>query len=213
MGPAWALAADVAARLHVRIEPVQVSLEERLSAVSHDDVDLDIAPLLVTPQRRRIVDFVLYSSSAQCLYGRADNPKIAGMDRLEALDRPSITIAYIAGSPQKDWLHARFPRAHIIAVEGSLAEGPRDAVVAGKADAGPIDSFFFAQLARTTPGLVPIPSETACLNSREMTVPIGMAVAKGQPSFLSWLRAIAAADRSRIVTAQKRVTDLGSAAF
>ncbi len=190
-GPAWRLAEEYAHRLGVRIETTAVSFDDKVSILTGGSVDISIVPLLDTPERDRIVDTILYSMAAQCLFGLADNTKVSGTASVDALDRPDVTIAFITDTPQGAWLQGRLPRAKRDGVPGNITSVAVDEITSRRADVAPIDKFFFADLARRVPGLVSIPK--ACLASDELPIPIGMAVDKGQPAFVAWLRAVAAA--------------------
>ena len=209
-GPAWVLVEEYAKRLGVRIETVPVSFDTKVGVLSTDEVDITAAPLLMTQARAKAVDLIGYSISAQCLVGRAGNSKLAGARGIDALNRPDVTIAYITGSPQGAWLQNRLPRASRRGVPGNLADVPVDEVLSGRADVTTTDKFFFVGLAKKTPGLVSVPKGAACLASRELPIPIGMAIAKNQPVFLAWLRAVAVAIRPRVEAEQAKVELLGS---
>lgn len=209
-GPAWRLAEEYAKRLGVRIKTVPVDFDSKVAVLSTDRVDITIAPLLVTPARQKDVDLVAYSVSAQCLFGRADNPKLASITRIGQLNRPDITVAYNVGSPQGAWVLKRLPKAAAVGVAGNLANVPVAEILAHKADVSTIDAFFFKGLQQKTPGLISIPKGTACLASRELPLPIGMAVAKQQPAFLTWLRAVADEIKPQVIAAEARVEKAGS---
>ncbi len=164
----------------------------------------------MTPARQKDVDLVAYSMSAQCLFGRADNPKLASVTRIGQLNRPDITVAYNVGSPQGAWVLKRLPKAATIGVVGNLANVPVADIMAQKADVSTIDKFFFVGLQQKTPGLVSIPRGAACLASRELPIPIGMALAKQQPAFIAWLRAVAVEVKPEVDVEEARVERLGS---
>ena len=187
-GPAWVLAEEFAKRLGVRLETVDVNFDGKIAALNSGNVDITIAPLLVTPERIKTVDMISYSLAAQTLFGKRDNPKLKNIKSIDQLNKPGITIAYIEGSPQGKWLIQRLPRAKKIAVKGNLADVPLNPVLIGNADVANIDKFFFAGLAEKNPGLVSIPWDF--MSSMEFPLPIGMAIKKGQPVFLEWLRAV-----------------------
>ena len=208
-GAAWLLAKTYADRLGVQLQTVPVGFDDKVAVLADDRADITIAPLLRTPERERTVDFIPYSMAAHCVFARADNPKIAGAQTLDDLDRSDIVIGAIAHTPQGAWLTRRLPRAKSREVAGSLADLATDEVVAGRADVAPIDKFFFAGLAKRVPGLVTIPRGEACATSRELSIPIGMASAKGQPAFLRWLRAVAKARRPETEAEQARVVAAG----
>lgn len=208
-GPAWLLAKDYARRLGVRLEAVPSDFDSKTAMLLDGRVDITVAPLLVTPVRERQVDVIAYSVSAQCLFGRADNPKLAGVTRIDQLNRPDITVAYNAGSPQGAWVVKRLPRAATHGVAGNLANVPVAEITAGQADVTTIDKFFFAGLQQKVPGLVSIPRGRACLASRELPIPIGMAVVKDQPAFVAWLRAVAREVGPQAAAEQRRVERAG----
>jgi len=207
-GPAWQLAEEYAKRLGVTLETVPVDFDTKVSVLAGGQADITIAPLLATPERAKSVDLILYSVSAQCLFGRADNPKVAGAAGIDDLNRPEIRIAYIAGSPQGAWLQKRLPRAAHRPIAGSLADVPVAEVLSRRADVSTVDKFFFTGLAQKTPGLITLPKDY--MTSRELPIPIGMAISKGQPELLTWLRAVAAAVRPEVAAEETRVEKAGS---
>jgi polar amino acid transport system substrate-binding protein len=189
-GPAWALAGEYAHRLGVKLEVVPVSHETKVPILATGQVDITIAPLSVTPTREKVVDFIVYSSSALCFFGQASNPKLKGITTVDQLDTPDITIGYFTGTPPETWLPVRLPKAPRRGVPGSGANAPVDEILSHRADVAPIDAVAWPDLARKVPGLVSVPAGDACLQSSEMATPVGMAIDKNQPEFLAWLRAV-----------------------
>ena len=208
-GSAWLLAREYARRLGVRLETVPVTFDDKVSILDADRVDITIAPLLRTASREAMVDMISYSMAAHCVFGRADNPKLAQATALDDLNRRDITIGLIAASPQGAWLQQRLPMAKVDAAPGSIADLATAEIMAGRADVAPIDKFFFAGLARRVPGLITIPRGAACLASEELAIPIAMAVAKGQPAFLTWLRSVAEEVQPKLAAEQARVVAAG----
>jgi polar amino acid transport system substrate-binding protein len=207
-GPAWRLAEEYANRLGVRLETVPVTFDNKVSILTSGQVDITIAPLLQTPEREKIVDFITYSMSAQCLFGLAANPKVAQATSLDDLNRSDVTIAYIIGSPQGAWLEKRLPRAQRRGVPGSVADVAIDEITSHRADVANIDKFFFSGLAKKVPGLISVPKEY--LTSRELPIPVGMAINKNQPEFLAWLRAVAEAIRPQLTAEEEELEKAGS---
>ncbi len=209
-GPAWRLAEEYASRLGVRLETVPVSFDDKVSILKGGQVDITIAPLLVTAERGKLVDFIPYSISAQCLFGLASNPKVARAVSIDDLNRPGVTITYITGTPQGAWLTKRLPATTQHGVAGNTADVPVDEILSGRADATSIDKFFFAGFAKKHPGLATVPKGDACLASKELPIPIGMAIDKNQPVFLAWLRAVAEAIKPQTDAEELRVEKAGS---
>jgi polar amino acid transport system substrate-binding protein len=92
-GPAWLLLNEYAKRLGVKVELVPVSHETKVPVVTTGQVDLTIAPLSATEERKKVVDFVVYSNSTVCMFGKADNPKLKDAKSVDDLDREDITVA------------------------------------------------------------------------------------------------------------------------
>ena len=206
-GPAWRLAENYARRLGVRIETTPVSFDDKVSILAGGTVDIAIVPLLVTPEREAVVDMIRYSASAHCVFGLADNPKVAAADRLDDLDQPAVTIGFIDGTPQGAWLQKRLSRAAQDGVPGNLADLATGEILAHRADVAPIDKFFFPGLQKKVPGLASVPKD--CLASQELPITIGMAIAKGQPAFVDWLRAVAAAAKPEVDAEMAKTIEAG----
>lgn len=206
-GPAWRLAEEYAQRLGVRIETTPVSFDDKVSILASGRVDISIVPLLDTPERDKIVDIIRYSMAAQCLFGLASNPKVSGAGSVDTLDRSDVTIAFITGTPQGAWLQGRLPQAKRDGIPGDITSVAVDEITSHHADVAPIDKFFFADLARKVPGLASVPKE--CLTSQELPIPIGMAVDRGQPVFLAWLRAVAEAAKPEVDAEMAAIVEVG----
>ncbi|MCB1498849.1 MAG: transporter substrate-binding domain-containing protein [Bauldia sp.] len=189
-GPAWLLAEEYAKRLGVELEVVPVSHETKVPILAAGGADITIAPLSVTPQRQEVVDFVTYSQSSLCLFGKADNPKIKDLTSVDDLNSEDITIAFFTGTPPENWAPTRFPKAQLHGVAGSGANAPVEEIMAGRADVAPIDYAAWPTLAKQVPGLIVFPPGDACLQSQEMKTDVGLAVDKADPAFYAWLQAV-----------------------
>ena len=208
-GPAWRLAEEYARRLGVRLETVPVGSADKVSILATGHVDITIAPLIDTPAREKVVDFIFYSTSAQCMFGLASNVKFSQAGSIDDLNRPATRIAYVKGTPSGSWIVDRLPQATKVGVTASGDGAAVDEILSGGADAAPIDKFFFADLARKVPGLGTLPKGDACLGSEEMATPVGIAVDKNQPAFLAWLREVAEAIKPEVEAEEARVVKAG----
>ena len=204
-GPAWVLAEEYAERLGVKLEVVPVSHETKVPILASGGADITIAPLAVTPQRQEVVDFVTYSQSSLCLFGKGDNPKIKDLTSVDDLNNADITIAYFTGTPPESWAPTRFPEAQLRGVAGSGANAPVEEIMAGRADVAPIDYAAWPTLAKQVPGLISFPSGDACLQSQEMKTDIGLALDKGDPAFLAWLQAVHEEVKDQVTAEEIRI--------
>jgi polar amino acid transport system substrate-binding protein len=209
-GPAWFLAQDYADRLGVKLEVVPVSHETKIPILATGDADISIAPLSVTPKRMEVADFVVYSRSSLCFFGREDNPKLEAAKSVDDLNRDDIVMAYFTGTPPEAWAPTRFPKMQFRAVTGSGANAPVEEIMSGRADVAPIDNAAWPQLSRQVPGLVVFPQGDDCLQSTEMATEVGLAVDKRDPVFRDWLQAVYDADRAQVEAEELKILKGGA---
>jgi len=188
-GPAWMLANEYAKRLGVKLEAIPVSHETKVPVLASNQVDISVTPLAETPDRLKVVDFVIYSTTSVCLFGLSSNPKFAGAKSVDDLNRPDITIAYYTGGGEESWVKERFPKAQLRGVAGS-GVAPVEEVMAKRADAVPINRVPWVAMGRKLKQLAVLPKDDNCQGSTEKAAPVGMAVDKNQPAFLQWARAV-----------------------
>jgi polar amino acid transport system substrate-binding protein len=206
-GPAWDISKEWAKRLGVKLEPVLVSHETKVPVLAANQVDISVTPLAETPERSKVVDFVLYSNTSVCMFGRADNPKFASAKSVDDLNSPDFTIAYFIGAAEEGWVKQRFPKAKLVGVVNSGATAPLEDVMAKRADAAPINRIPYVPMSRKVKGLAALPNANKCQDSTEKAQPVGAAIDKNQPEFLEWLRAVEKSMHSDLVQSEQRVVD------
>ena len=133
-GPAWLLATEYARQLGVKLRTVPVSHETKVPVLAANQVDMTISPLGETPERLKVVDFVIYSATSVCMFGRADNAKLAKAASVDDLNQPDVTIAYFTGGAEEGWVKERFPKAKLRAVASSGATAAIEEIMARRAD-------------------------------------------------------------------------------
>ncbi|MEP6701624.1 MAG: transporter substrate-binding domain-containing protein [Betaproteobacteria bacterium] len=205
-GPAWLLANEYAKRLNVKLEAVPVSHETKVPVLASNQVDISVTPLAETPDRLKVVDFVIYSSTSVCMFGLSANPKFAQSKSVDDLNRPDITIAYYTGGGEESWVKERFPKATLRGVAGS-GVAPVEEVMAKRADAVPINRVPWVAMGRKLTALSALPKENNCQNSTEKAAPVGMAIDKNQAAFLTWARAVEKDMEAKLVADETRIID------
>jgi polar amino acid transport system substrate-binding protein len=205
-GPAWLLANEYAKRLNVKLDAVPVSHETKVPVLASNQVDISVTPLAETPDRLKVVDFVIYSSTSVCMFGLASNPKFANAKSVDDLNKPEITIAYYTGGGEEGWVKERFPKAQLRGVAGS-GVAPVEEVMAKRADAVPINRVPWVAMGRKLKQLAVLPKENNCQNSTEKAAPVGMAIDKNQPAFLQWTRAVEKEIEPQLKKDEARVID------
>jgi polar amino acid transport system substrate-binding protein len=205
-GPAWLLAQEYAKRLGVKLEPIPVSHETKVPVLASNQVDISVTPLAETPERLKVVDFIIYSNTSVCMFGLKANPKFAGAKTVDDLNKPEITIAYYTGGGEEGWVKERFSKAQLRGVAGS-GTAPVEEVLAKRADAVPINRVPWVAMGRKLPQLGVLPSENNCQNSMEKSAPVGMAIDKNQGMFLQWARAVEKEIEPKLRASEAQVVD------
>jgi polar amino acid transport system substrate-binding protein len=188
-GPAWILSNEYAKRLGVKLLPVLVSHETKVPVLAANQVDMTISPLSVTPARQKVVDFVTYSKTSLCVFGRADNPKVKNAKSVDDFNKADITVAYLTGGGEEAWVKSRFPDAKLRGVASGVA-APVEEIMAKRADVTPINRIPWIALNKKVKGLHALPEGNNCQDSTEMASEIGLAINKDQPKYLAWLNAV-----------------------
>src|SRR6266705_3720906 len=199
-------AKEYAKRLNVKIEPVPVSHETKVPVLASNQVDISVTPLAETPERLKVVDFIIYSTTSVCMFGLASNPKFAQAKSVDDLNRPDITIAYYTGGGEEGWVKERFSKAQLRGVAGS-GVAPVEEVMAKRADAVPINRVPWVAMGRKLKQLAVLPKENNCQNSTEKAAPVGMAIDKNQAAFLQWTRAVEKEIEPQLKKDEARVID------
>jgi polar amino acid transport system substrate-binding protein len=206
-GPAWVLSEEYAKRLGVKLQPVLVSHETKIPVLAANQVDISITALAETPDRDPVVDFVLYSNTSVCMFGRADDARFARAKTVDDLNQPDVTIAYFIGGAEEGWVKQRFPKAKFLGVANSGATAPLEDIMAGRADAAPINRIPWVPMNHKVKGLTVLPKEQNCQGSTEKAQPVGMATDKNQPVFLTWLRAVETTIQPKLEAAEQQVVE------
>jgi polar amino acid transport system substrate-binding protein len=205
-GPAWMLAREYARRLNVKLEPIPVSHETKVPVLASNQVDISITPLAETPERLKVVDFIIYSSTSVCMFGLSSNPKFSAAKSVGDLNKAGITIAYYTGGGEEGWVKERFPKAELRGVAGS-GVAPVEEVMAKRADAAPINRVPWVAMGRKLKQLSVLPKDNNCQDSKEKAAPVGMAIDKNQPAFLQWLRSVETDIEPKLKADEARVVD------
>jgi polar amino acid transport system substrate-binding protein len=204
-GPAWVLSNEYARLLGVKLDPVLVSHETKIPVLAANQVDMSITALAETPERDKVVDFVLYSNTSVCMFGRADNPRFTRAKTVDNLNQADVTIAYFIGGAEEGWVKQRFPKAKFLGVANSGATAPLEDIMAKRADAAPINRIPWVPMNHKVKGLAALPSANNCQDSTEKAQPVGLALDKNQPALLGWLRAVAERVHPQLEAAEQQV--------
>ncbi len=189
-GPSWMLGKEFAKLLGVKIEPVPVSHETKVPALIANQMDIMIGPLNQNAERAKIIDFVTFSSTGVCMFGRADNPKFTNAKTLEDFNKPEITMAYFSGAGEEPLVRGQFSKAKLRGVANSGSVAPIEEVLAGRSDVAPLNRMLWPNISKKVKGLAVFPKENNCQDSKIFEIKTGMGVNKNEQVYLDWLREV-----------------------
>ena len=210
-GPAWVLANEYAKRLGVKLDIVPVSHETKVPILATGDADISIAPLSVTPQRQKVVDFIVYSKSSLCFFGRADNPKLKDVKTRRrpepARHHHGLLQRHAARGLGADPLRqGEVPRRRRL---GRQRAGRGDDEQARRHRARSTTPAV-PQLEKQVPGLVVFPKGDECFKSHEMPTAVGLAVDKKDPVFRDWLQAVYEEVKDKVTAEELKILKGGA---
>lgn len=189
-GPSWLLGKEFAKLLGVKIVPVPVSHETKVPALIANQMDIMIGPLNQNAERAKIIDFVTFSSTGVCMFGRADNPKFTNAKTLEDFNKPEITMAYFSGAGEEPLVREQFSKAKLRGVANSGSVAPIEEVLAGRSDVAPLNRMLWPNINKKVKGLAVFPKENNCQDSKIFEIKTGMGVNKNEQVYLDWLREV-----------------------
>ena len=205
-GPSWLLGKEFAKLLGVKIEPVPVSHETKVPALIANQMDIMIGPLNQNAERSKIIDFVTFSSTGVCMFGRADNPKFTNAKTLDDFNKPEITMAYFSGAGEEPMVRERFPNAKLRGVANSGSVAPIEEVLAGRSDVAPLNRMLWPNISKKVKGLAVFPKENNCQDSKIFEIKTGMGVNKNEQVYLDWLREVEKRMQPALAAEEQRMT-------
>ncbi len=205
-GPSWLLGKEFAKLLGVKIEPVPVSHETKVPALIANQMDIMIGPLNQNAERAKIIDFVTFSSTGVCMFGRADNPKFTNAKTLDDFNKPDITMAYFSGAGEEPLVREQFSKAKLRGVSNSGSVAPIEEVLAGRSDVAPLNRMLWPNINKKVKGLAVFPKENNCQDSKIFEIKTGMGVNKNEQVYLDWLREVEKRMQPALAAEEVRMT-------
>ena len=107
-----------------------MSHETKVPVLAANQVDMTISPLSETPGAPQVIDFVLYSATSLCMFGRADDPQgRAAPRRIDDLNKAGVIVAYYIGGGEEHWVKTRFPKATLRGVSTAGTAAPVEEIM------------------------------------------------------------------------------------
>jgi polar amino acid transport system substrate-binding protein len=169
-------------------------------------MDIMIGPLNQNAERAKIIDFVTFSSTGVCMFGRADNPKFTNAKTLEDFNKPEITMAYFSGAGEEPLVREQFSKAKLRGVTNSGSVAPIEEVLAGRSDVAPLNRMLWPNINKKVKGLAVFPKENNCQDSKIFEIKTGMGVNKNEQVYLDWLREVEKRMQPQLQAEEVRMT-------
>jgi polar amino acid transport system substrate-binding protein len=206
-GPSVEMGKELADRLGVKLELIPSGYDTIIAGLQANQFDITIAALSATEKRKQVVDFVNYTIAGTCYAVLADNAKV---NTLEDLNQPSVSIGTWTGTGTEQVVKEKYTKATINSVVMPVPGSNRmQDVITKRIDAATLDSPRALLVVHQFPQLKIIPGgPDECIAHPDLPVPIGIAIAKGDPVFAAWLQAAIAQMQRKIDAAITKYSSL-----
>jgi polar amino acid transport system substrate-binding protein len=186
-GSSWVLAEEVSKAMGLPLKVVDVGQDTKITSVQTGAIDISITSLSITPERQKVVDFVVYSVDGFCWFALQSNDKV---NTIADFDKPLVD-AEVAGGAQMQLIPAKFPNLVMQPFVTPPGEYyALEPILTGKADIASFDSPLIYQIKKQYPQLKFIPSDPAeCVSNPQIPGDVGWAIQQ-DPVFLSYLQGI-----------------------
>jgi ABC-type amino acid transport substrate-binding protein len=180
---------EAAKRLGVKFEASETGWDTIIAGLQADKYDVALAGLFKTPQRDKVIDFVIVGEEGIAFLVRKDNDAIK---TAEDLDKPGVTIATVTGSGSEQMIKVHFKKSAIKSILSPTggSGAPPEEVVTGRVDAAQFDAVLTQAYLQRFPDLKVVPADA--FEKPLFPTPIGIGVRKDDRQFGDFLASVVA---------------------
>ena len=180
---------EAAKRLGVKFEASETGWDTIIAGLQADKYDVALAGLFKTPQRDKVIDFVIVGEEGIAFLVRKDNDAIK---TAEDLDKPGVTIATVTGSGSEQMIKVHFRKSAIKSILSPTggSGAPPEEVVTGRVDAAQFDAVLTQAYLQRFPDLKVVPADA--FEKPLFPTPIGIGVRKDDRQFGDFLASVVA---------------------
>lgn len=199
-GASIVFADAIAKALDVRARYVPSNWDVVIAGLQANKFDAIMAPLFATPARKKVVDFVNYTSAGTCYVVLKTNRKLVDLD---ALNHPDVTVETYTGTGNEQGFIKKYPNARDHSVTPPLGGAQNVIDVLNKrVDALAINSSDAVWIADQYPAVRILPKDAQfCETHPDIPFPIGMAYRKGDEAFGQFAAAVAQSVKAELQAA------------
>jgi polar amino acid transport system substrate-binding protein len=190
-GPAIEQGERIAKILGVELKLFPTTWDAVIAQLQSNRVDLILATLTATEQRRKVIDFVIWTKTGFCYAVLKENTKI---NTLEDLNQPTVTIGVFTGTGQEHLVRGKYKRAKIDSIPMGASNANRfEDVLARRIDATGLTFSLAHVVVHEYPQMKIIPGgPDYCAKDPDVPQPMGMGIPYGDPVFKQFLEAVVA---------------------
>lgn len=187
---------EAAKMLGVRLQILGVGWDTVVAGLQAGRYEIITTGLAYTPERAKILDYVLYAVAGTCYVVRKDSP----VRTLQDLNSPNVTIGVYTGTSWATDLPKIFPNAKFdAAVQGPGGEERVTDVLAKRITAAPINNVEAFAFQANYPSVRVIPAPAECMSNPLPKSHFGFGVPQ-DAAFQAFIAAIVQKDQSQINT-------------
>jgi ABC-type amino acid transport substrate-binding protein len=185
----------VASLLGVRFEVVPIGWDSVVPGLVAARYDMITSGLTFTPERTKVIDYVLNTVAGTCYIVRKDSD----IKSLDQMDAPTVRMGVFTGTSWETDLPKRFPKAKFDASVQGQGGGYRvEDLLARRIDVAPIDNVAAYAFEASFPGLRVIPPPAECLKNPDPQDRLGIGVTKGDEAFKALVQAVVTRHKDQI---------------
>lgn len=174
-GPSVTLFKAVGKALGEKVQYVDTGYATAIAGLQAHQFDIIGLPLFNTPERLKVIDFVLWTNSGNCYVALKKNTKV---NSESDFNNSNVTMAVQTGASIQTDFPKKYPKAKVRAIGSTGTAAVVQEVLSGRADITDIDAPLAYKYLAAYPQLKTIPSPAACLAHPDFPHDIGMGIRK-----------------------------------
>lgn len=177
-GPSVDLFNAIGKALGEKVQYVDTGYATAIAGLQAHQFDIIGLPIFNTPERLKVIDFVLWTNSGNCYVALKKNTKV---NKLSDFNNPNVTMAVQVGASIQTDFPKEYPKAKLKAIEAQGASPVIQEVLSGRADITDIDAPLAYKYTAVYPQLKTIPDPATCLAHPDFPHDIGIGIRKDSP--------------------------------
>jgi polar amino acid transport system substrate-binding protein len=174
-GPSIKLFNAVAKAMGAKIQYVPTGYATAIAGLQARQFDIIGLPLFDTPERKKVIDFVLWSRSGNCYVALKENTKV---NKMSDFNNSDVKMAVQTGASIETDFPKKYPNANTYSIQQTGAQPVIQEVLSGRADITDIDAPLVYKFLAVYPQLKSIPDPKTCVAKPDFSHNIGMGIRK-----------------------------------